>query len=216
MRFSTAAAILLPVASVYAQTTTTVLVGDGGLTFTPETITAAVGDTVIFEFRGGNHTVTQSTFAAPCSVMTTPKAGIDSGFVPVAAGATEFSQWSITVDNATAPLWFYCKQGNHCQQGMVFSVNPTADKTHEAFKANAAAAVAGGAAASGASASGSAAATGAATATGSAASGSASASGTGSAAGAGASAAADNAAMGVRGNLASVLAAAAVFAGLVL
>lgn len=35
----------------------------------------------------------------------------------------------------TQPLWVYCRQANHCQQGMVFAVNP-GDK-FAAFKANA-------------------------------------------------------------------------------
>lgn len=39
-----------------------------------------------------------------------------------------------------SPLWFYCKQGAHCQKGMVFSVNPTSDKTHALFKTAAASA----------------------------------------------------------------------------
>jgi len=42
--------------------------------------------------------------------MTTPTAGIDSGYMPVAAGATSFPQWSFTMTNASAPLWFYCRQ----------------------------------------------------------------------------------------------------------
>lgn len=32
---------------------------------------------------------------------------------------------------------FYCRQGNHCGQGMVFSINPTAEKTHAQFQAKA-------------------------------------------------------------------------------
>jgi len=29
---------------------------------------------------------------------------------------------------------FYCKQATHCGKGMVFSINPTAEKTHAQFK----------------------------------------------------------------------------------
>lgn len=29
---------------------------------------------------------------------------------------------------------FYCKTGNHCGSGMVFSINPTAEKTHAQFQ----------------------------------------------------------------------------------
>ena len=42
--------------------------------------------------------------------MTTPVQGVDSGFMPVAAGATSLPQWTITVQNASAPLWFFCAQ----------------------------------------------------------------------------------------------------------
>jgi hypothetical protein len=89
--------------------------------------------------------------------MTSPQQGIDSGFLPVAAGATEFPSWSFSISNATTPLWFYCKQKSpakykpisnksqvpalmphffysHCQAGMVFAINPTADKSFDAFQ----------------------------------------------------------------------------------
>ncbi|KAI0780444.1 Cupredoxin [Trametes elegans] len=167
MRFSTIVAALLPVGAAFAQTTHTVKVGaNGGLTYEPSSITAANGDTIQFQFLSKNHTVTQSTFAAPCSNVTDATGlvtGVDSGYLPVAAGATEFPVWSITVNNASTPLWFYCRQGKHCQAGMVFAVNPTADKTFDAFKAAAAKSDAvdgskqsstGGAAASGASGTG--------------------------------------------------------------
>jgi len=135
MRFSTVA-VALASAVVVSAADIQVTVGDGGLlAFNPTSVTAAVGDTIHFEFRAKNHTVTQSTFASPCKIMTTPKQGIDSGFQPVAAGATQFPSWSFTVDNATNPLWFYCRQATHCISGMVFAVNPTADKTFAAFQA---------------------------------------------------------------------------------
>ena len=74
-----------------------------------------------------SQTVTQSTFAAPCTPKyvyipllldlfidlqnhRTNPAGVNSGFQPVASGATSFPEWSFTVQNASAPLWFYCEQ----------------------------------------------------------------------------------------------------------
>lgn len=138
MRFSTIIAALVPVAAVSAQQTFTVIVGgNNGLTFNPESVTAKAGDTIAFQFQSKNHTVTQSTFANPCTQMTTPTLGIDSGFLPVPAGASSFPQWSFSVDNATAPFWFFCKQTGHCSKGMVFAINPTADKTFDAYKAKA-------------------------------------------------------------------------------
>jgi len=138
MHFSTAVAVLASAAFVSAANMT-VTVGDGGsLAFNPTSVNVEVGDTINFEFRAKNHSVTQSTFPSPCQRMTTPKQGIDSGFMFVAANATTFPAWSFTVDNASTPLWFFCAQtipANHCQAGMVFAVNPTADKTFDAFQA---------------------------------------------------------------------------------
>jgi len=135
MRFSTLAVALAAAVVVSAANTVTVLVGDTGLEFNPNNVVANVGDTVQFEFRAKNHSVTQSTFADPCTLMTSPKQGIDSGFQPVPPNATQFPSWSITIDNATNPLWFFCRQTGHCQSGMVFAINPTANKTFAAFQA---------------------------------------------------------------------------------
>jgi len=136
MRFSTFVAAFAPVVAVAAQQTFTVLVGpNGSNTYSPTSVNAAVGDTIAFQFQAKNHTVTQSTFVTPCQMMTTPAMGIDSGFMPVPAGTTALPQWSFTISNASTPLWFYCRQTGHCQQGMVFAVNPTATKTFAAFQA---------------------------------------------------------------------------------
>jgi len=113
----------------------TVKVGDGGLVFNPPSVNAKNGDTIAFQFVAKNHSVTQSTFANPCSQQ-----GIGSGFQLVPAGSTSFPQWSFTMNNDTSPLWFFCAQTdpvNHCQMGMVFAVNPTPEKSIDAFKANA-------------------------------------------------------------------------------
>ncbi|KAI0332623.1 hypothetical protein GY45DRAFT_1273717 [Cubamyces sp. BRFM 1775] len=143
MRFSTIVAALLPVGAALAQQTITVKVGENGtLTYNPNSVTAQNGDTIQFQFLSKNHTVTQSTFAAPCSNITDGNGlvtGVDSGFQLVPANATQFPVWSITINNASTPLWFYCRQAQHCQSGMVFAVNPTQEKSYDAFKANAAA-----------------------------------------------------------------------------
>jgi plastocyanin len=115
--------------------------GAAGLVYTPSNITAAVGDTVTFLFETRNHTATQSGFADPCNLLvnaTTGATGFDSGFVPVAANATQIPAWTVEVLVLT-PIWVFCRQGNHCQQGMVFSVNAatTGNKTFEAFRNNA-------------------------------------------------------------------------------
>ncbi|KAJ7036687.1 hypothetical protein C8F04DRAFT_1036217 [Mycena alexandri] len=105
-------------------------VGADGLTYTPSNISAAVGDTVTFEFHPKNHTVTQSSFLHPCEALaetsTTGEVGFKSGFHFVAPNATEFPTFNITITD-TAPIWGYCGQQGpprHCaDMGMVFSIN---------------------------------------------------------------------------------------------
>jgi len=139
MRFSLVAAASLPLLASAADIL--VQVGAGGkLAFSPPNVTANEGDTISFQFQGKNHSVTQSTFANPCAIQTTPAQGIDSGFQLVAPDATQLPQWSFTVSNASAPLWFFCAQtnpANHCKAGMVFSVNakPDGEKSFAAYQA---------------------------------------------------------------------------------
>lgn len=119
-----------------------VVVGGSGLIYTPSNITAQVGDTVTFQFMQKNHTATQSTFANPCRALaltsTSGQVGFDSGFMPVAAGATSFPTFTIQI-NDSSPIWVYCRQATHCGQGMVFSVNAieSGPNTFDAFKAKA-------------------------------------------------------------------------------
>lgn len=54
---------------------------DGLLTYNPANISAAIGDTVTFEFHPKNHTVTQSSFSQPCQplLQSTGIVGFSSG-----------------------------------------------------------------------------------------------------------------------------------------
>jgi plastocyanin len=151
MRFALASATLAALATTVFAAQIQVEVGVSGLAFSPSSVNASQGDTIQFVFNPKNHTVTQSTFAAPCAPMS---GGIDSGYMPVAANVTTVPSMTITV-NDTTPLWFYCKQTgygyfffffriffwltmsyySHCGQGMVFAVNPTENKTFDAFQA---------------------------------------------------------------------------------
>lgn len=112
---------------------------NGNLSFTPSRVTAAPHDTIKFIFQVKNHTVTQSSFNTPCVPLTDPasgmRTGFDSGYHPVAAGATDFPTWSLTV-NDTSPIWAYCAQAGHCGQGMVFAVNSdeTSQRNWAAFQ----------------------------------------------------------------------------------
>ncbi|KAI0691378.1 Cupredoxin [Cytidiella melzeri] len=125
MRFSTVTAALLPVTNVLTADWP-VKVRDTSLDFNPSSVMAAPGDTLTFQFVAKNHSVTQSTFTAPCTPMNAMS--IDSGFMPI-SDPGQVLNFTVTV-NDTNPVWFYCKQVlNHCESGMVFALNPTANKT---------------------------------------------------------------------------------------
>jgi len=130
---------LLAFAAAASAVTIPVQVGASGLTYTPEEITAEIGDVLEFKFNPKNHTVTQSSFAAPCKPIA---GGFFSEFVPVAPGTVSPTTFSITVTSKD-PIWFYCSQTvlKHCQAGMVGSVNApkSGAKTHALYKAGAAA-----------------------------------------------------------------------------
>jgi len=115
-----------------SQATHTVVVGgSAGLVYTPNTIEAAIGDTVIFQFESANHTATQSAFTTPCDKL---EGGFDSGFMPnVNNTVVPAPQMAMQVTVST-PIWFYCRQKGHCGKGMTFSINPTANKTQAMFE----------------------------------------------------------------------------------
>lgn len=111
--------------------------GEAGLVFTPPEIAAAPGDQVIFTFMSQMHTATQSGFDTPCEPLS---GGMDSQTQPNPNNSVNPPPQVAMEVMTQEPLWFYCKTGNHCGQGMVFSINPTAEKTHAQFQANAIAA----------------------------------------------------------------------------
>ncbi|KAF9532293.1 hypothetical protein CPB83DRAFT_847601 [Crepidotus variabilis] len=123
--FALASSLLIgTIPSVLAANIDVVVGGPGILKFNPPSVNANIGDVVRFIFQQKNHTVTQSTLDQPCQPLAN---GFDTGFVPVADATTSgFPVAELTVTRTT-PVWAYCKQGNHCQQGMVFAINP-ADK----------------------------------------------------------------------------------------
>ncbi|KAJ3805997.1 hypothetical protein EV368DRAFT_72766 [Lentinula lateritia] len=130
MRFSTAAvALFSAVASVKAADYNVIVGFNNTLVFNPNNLTGVVN---------GDSSVVQSTFAAPCTA-----AGVSSGFQNVSdPNGQTFPTWSVCdlslLENATAPLWFFCSQvlptTTHCQSGMVFAINPSAEKSFAAFQ----------------------------------------------------------------------------------
>ncbi|KAJ7702267.1 Cupredoxin [Mycena rosella] len=111
---------VIPVRSAVIQVT---VGGTGVIAYTPNQVTANIGDVIEFTFAQKNHTVTQSTLASPCTPL---EGGFDSGFVPVAADATDFPLAQLTVKDLNS-TWVFCRQAGHCAQGMVFAVNPGAN-----------------------------------------------------------------------------------------
>lgn len=111
MRFYCTAAAFGAFAASVAQaqgaTDHLVDVGLNGLAFTPNQITANLGDLITFVFHPKNHSVTQSSFTQPCTPLIdaqTGQTGFDSGFVPVAAGTQNSPTYTVQV-TATTPIW---------------------------------------------------------------------------------------------------------------
>jgi plastocyanin len=120
---------------VMAGATHTVTVGgDLGRAFFPADIQANPGDTILFNFMSQNHTVTQSGFDTPCVPLA---GGMDSGFMANPDNTIDPPPQVAMQLTTTDPLWMYCAQGDHCSVGMVLSINPTLEKTHAQFQANA-------------------------------------------------------------------------------
>ncbi|KAF1954208.1 hypothetical protein CC80DRAFT_476508 [Byssothecium circinans] len=95
-------------------------------TFSPNTITAQPGDMVAFNFVTQNHSVASSTANRPCQPE---QNAIFSDFQP-RSGATQNMKLFLTpfrfmVPIADSnPMYIYCSQAQHCQQGMVMVINP--------------------------------------------------------------------------------------------
>jgi plastocyanin len=143
--FAASSLVLLPlISAAAAQTVYQVIVGSNDLTkqitYQPYAVAAQPGDIVQFVFQQKNHTVTQTSFDNVCNPLIDPatyKPVFDTGFQFVAADKTsDFPTYNYTVKDTT-PVWMYCRQTNHCGQGMVFSINcpATGDHSFDSFKA---------------------------------------------------------------------------------
>ncbi|RMJ25535.1 integral membrane protein [Aspergillus sp. HF37] len=110
--------LLLPLA--FAQDVIDVDVGKAGLTFSPETVTAANGSTINFHFFPVVHSVAQSSFNSPC-VPSGPDA-VFSGFFSPSSGVAS-TMFTMTLTD-TRPIWMYCSSATHCQSGMAMVINP--------------------------------------------------------------------------------------------
>ncbi|KAH7134960.1 hypothetical protein B0J11DRAFT_610997 [Dendryphion nanum] len=114
-------------------------------TFTPNTINAQPGDMVAFNFVTQNHSVASSNANNPCQPQ---RNAVFSDFQPVAAPASNGNgngngkgkrknknnnrqngntpMFMVPITD-TQPMYIYCSQAQHCQQGMVMVINPPAN-----------------------------------------------------------------------------------------
>ncbi|KAH7102098.1 hypothetical protein BKA62DRAFT_829680 [Auriculariales sp. MPI-PUGE-AT-0066] len=146
---------LSALASYAAAVVQTVTVGlnevDGkqGNGFDPSFIVAQPGDDIEFTFAMNQwvkdpitvqHTATRTVDL--WFPMLTAGSGFDTGIHDTGSVLTNTGESFTLRVNDTNPLWFFCAVGNHCQQGMVFAVNPpqTGDGSMEKFLENAKAA----------------------------------------------------------------------------
>ena len=102
------------------------------LEFRPNNISAKTGDVVRFDMLGMAHSVTQSSFSDPCQ---------DAGLFDTDLQPNPLNESLKDVQNlyvtSNDSAWFFCKQKNHCQKGMVFAINPKSDEEVRQFIANA-------------------------------------------------------------------------------
>ncbi|KAI9455577.1 hypothetical protein BJY52DRAFT_636338 [Lactarius psammicola] len=126
---TSAASTAAPSAPASSSNNINVDVAPGGaLTFKPSDFTASNGTTVTFLFQGAPHSVTQSTFADPCTYLAA-STGSSGGFD---SGVQTTKQYTIVITNDQQPIWFFCKVQKHCGLGMVGSINAPTSGTDTA------------------------------------------------------------------------------------
>ncbi|KAL8757144.1 MAG: hypothetical protein Q9184_004291 [Pyrenodesmia sp. 2 TL-2023] len=97
---------------------------EGTLKFYPNSFDMAVGSMVQFQF-----------YPKPIKNNNASAVDLFSGFMPVKPTDAMRPVYTIMI-NDTKPIWFYCSQGKHCQDGMVGVINPPAankSRTIESF-----------------------------------------------------------------------------------
>ncbi|KAF2004163.1 Cupredoxin, partial [Amniculicola lignicola CBS 123094] len=120
---SIAAAALAQALAASAATMQVTVGANNQFTFTPSTLTAAAGDTVNFNFVSANHSVVSGDPATPCTPQNN---ALFSDFQPnnmVHARAGNMPTFSVPIQDSN-PVYIYCSQAQHCQQGMVMVINP--------------------------------------------------------------------------------------------
>ncbi|KAI0910584.1 hypothetical protein F4823DRAFT_561762 [Ustulina deusta] len=94
-----------------------ITVGKGSFTFTPNTVTANLGDEIVFEFWSDGHSVARSAFGFPCmpyEYIMPESTGFWSGDIPNVTTSSR-PRFTITV-NDTEPIFFYWCFGDQLLQ----------------------------------------------------------------------------------------------------
>jgi len=99
--------------------TVVINVGQSGLSFSPDSSTADVGDVLEFHFFSSIHSAVSGDFSSPCQMSSS---GFDSGPINNKADGSG-SVFQVTVQD-TNPIWFFCGTPGHCQSGMAGVINP--------------------------------------------------------------------------------------------
>ncbi|KAF3007705.1 hypothetical protein E8E13_009553 [Curvularia kusanoi] len=145
MLFSTIlAAGLAQAMTASAATMMVTVAANNKFQFTPNSVTAQPGDMVAFNFVAQNHSIVSSTANNPCQPE---RNAIFSDFQPIpgnpngspnggaaAAGnkgknrnnnrqASNTPMFMVPITD-NQPIYIYCSQAQHCQQGMVMVINP--------------------------------------------------------------------------------------------
>ena len=92
---------------------------NGEIGFTPNAISAKVGEAIEFHFYPPSHSVNQATFDKPCEPAN--GTGFASGNMVTSSGMNA-NVFTITI-NDTSPIYFYCGAPTHCQNGMTGAIN---------------------------------------------------------------------------------------------
>ncbi|CAL3962094.1 unnamed protein product [Diplocarpon coronariae] len=116
-----------------AVATHSVNVGATGHHFTPDSLTANIGDIVEFRFYPLNHSVARAEYKYPCipyELTDVGKQGFWSGFEPINVVLSNPPIFSLLI-NDTDPIFYYCSAPGACEDGMVGVINPNATRTFD-------------------------------------------------------------------------------------
>lgn len=126
-------AVLAQSLTASAATMMVTVAANNKFQFTPNSITAQPGDTVAFMFAAQNHSVASSNANTPCQPQANalfsdfqPIAGNPKGTPNAANGRRQTANSPTFMVPVTdnQPMYIYCPQAQHCQQGMVMVINP--------------------------------------------------------------------------------------------